>query len=140
MAICFVYCPYIILAAIIQDVMQNDPELSGKYLGTISSDFIKVSDTLKEASYQIRSRGFSTYPIFPVCKTEQPIGSLLVDTPEANTDWKYYASFLDEFVQRGLVEHEEDFKTAYKDPDEYCCLFVVDKDFTNFVFIPFPED
>ena len=27
-----------------------------------------------------------------------------------------------------------------KDPDEFCCLFVVDQQFTNFVFIPFPED
>ena len=33
----------------------NDPELSGKYLGTITKDFVKVSDILKEASYQVRS-------------------------------------------------------------------------------------
>jgi hypothetical protein len=120
--------------------MQNDPELNGKYLGTISQDFVKVSDTLKEASYQIRKRGFSLYPIFPVCKIDQPIGQVLVDSGQAHTEWKYYASFLNEFTERGLIEHEEDFKEAYKDPDEFCCLFVVDKDFTNFVFIPYPED
>lgn len=120
--------------------MQNDPELNGKYLGTISTDFVKVSDTIKEASYQIRTRGFSDYPIFPVCKEDQPIGQLLIDAPAANTEWKYYASYLDEFIQRELVEHREGFKAAYKDPDEFCCLFVVDKDFTNFVFIPYPED
>lgn len=120
--------------------MHNDPELSGKYLGTISRDFVKVADTLKEASYQIRKRGFSSYPVFPVCKVDQPIGQLLIDSDEVRTEWKYYASFLDEFVQRNLVEHEEDFKAAFKDPDEFCCLFVVDTNFTNFVFIPFPED
>lgn len=120
--------------------MQNDPELSGKYLGTISRDFVKVSDTLKEASYQIRKRGFSDYPIFPVCKVDQPIGQLLIDSATGQTEWKYYASYLDEFVQRDLVEQEDDFKAAYKDPDEFCCLFVVDTEFTNFVFIPFPED
>jgi len=120
--------------------MQNDPELSGKYLGTISRDFVKVSDTLKEASYQIRKRGFSPYPIFPVCKVDQPIGQLLIDPEGSHTEWKYYASFLDEFVQRDLIEHEEDFKAAFKDPDEFCCLFVVDTEFTKFVFIPFPED
>lgn len=60
-----------------RDDMFNDPELNGKYLGTISGDFVKVADTLKEASYQIRVRGFSDYPIFPVCKEEQPIGQLL---------------------------------------------------------------
>ena len=35
--------------------MENDPELQSKakYLGTISKDFVSVSDTLKEASYQL---------------------------------------------------------------------------------------
>lgn len=120
--------------------MQNDPELSGKYLGTISQDFVKVADTLKEASYQIRKRGFSDYPIFPICKVDQPMGQLLIDPETSHTEWKYFASFLDEFVQRDLVEQEDDFKAAFKDPDEFCCLFVVDEEFTKFVFIPFPED
>lgn len=120
--------------------MHNDPELNGKYLGTISRDFVKVSDTLKEASYQIRKRGFSEYPIFPVCKEEQPIGQLLLDKKILNTEWNYYASFLDEFAQRELIKEASEFQLAYKDPDEFCCLFVVDKEFTNFVFIPYPED
>lgn len=118
--------------------MDNDPELSGKYLGTISQDFVKVADTLKEASYQIRKAGFE-YPIFPICRIHQPVGKLLIDQI---TDWNYYASFLNEFVQRELItiDKEDDFKKAYKDPDEFCCLFVIDEAFTNFVFIPYPED
>lgn len=120
--------------------MHNDPELNGKYLGTISKDFVKVADSIKEASYQIRKRGFSDFPIFPVCKTAQPIGQLLIDKDQLHTDWNYYATYLDEFLQRGLIEEENDFKNAFKDPDEFCCLFVVDKEFTNFVFIPYPED
>jgi hypothetical protein len=120
--------------------MQNDPELNGKYLGTISTDFVKVADLLKEASYQIRKRGFSDFPVFPVCKEQQPIGQPLIETSTGNTEWNYYASYLDEFLQRELIENAEDFKKAYKDPDEFCCLFVVDKEFTNFVFIPYPED
>ena len=121
--------------------MQNDPELSGKYLGTISEDFVKVSDTLKEASYQIRKAGFE-FPVFPICKDEQPIGQLLLQRTVNGTAWNYNASFLDEFLQRGLVTSDklEDFKDAYKDPDEFCCLFVIDLQFTNFVFIPYPED
>ncbi|HEY9045243.1 MAG TPA: hypothetical protein VIN08_05080 [Ohtaekwangia sp.] len=121
--------------------MQNDPELSGKYLGTISQDFVRVADALKEASYQIRKAGFE-YPIFPICKEAQPVGQLLFDQIQNGTDWNYFASFLDEFLQRGIVEKDklEDFEKAYKDPDEFCCLFVVDKEFTNFLFIPYPED
>jgi hypothetical protein len=119
----------------------NDPELSGKYLGTISSDFVKVADTLKEASYQIRKAGF-TNPIFALSKEVIPIGQLLIDKYSQELEWNYFASFVDEFVQRDLIakDKEEDFASTYKDPDEFCCLFVVDKEFTRFVFIPYPED
>ena len=121
--------------------MHNDPELSGKYLGTISEDFVKVADTLKEASYQIRKAGFD-HPIFPLCRKEQAIGQVLLQPATNGTAWYYYASFLNEFVQRQLIAKDklEEFETAYKDPDEFCCLFVIDPQFTNFVFIPYPED
>ena len=123
--------------------MQNDPELNGKYLGTISQDFAIVSETLKEASYQIRKRGFSDYPIFPIAQySEIPVGQLLVDKHEVASNWNYNASFLDEFVQREIVgqDKEDEFKAAYKNPDEFCCLFVLDGEFTRFLFIPYPED
>lgn len=122
--------------------MNNDPELNGKYLGTITEDFAKVSDTLKEASYQIIKRGISEHPIFPVAKMEIPIGQTIIPTGQTDNKWAYNASFLREFEERKLVTDEgvEAFKAAYRDPDEFCCLFVVDKDFTNFLFIPYPED
>ncbi len=122
--------------------MNNDPELNGKYLGSISQDFVVVSDTLKEASYQIRKNGFSEHPIFLISKFELPIGQILIAKEDLATNWNYNASFLDEFVQREIVSPEnlEQFKINYKDPDEFCCLFVVDDNFTNFVYIPYPED
>jgi hypothetical protein len=121
--------------------MFNDPELSGKYLGTISEDFVKVSDTIKEASYQIRKAGFD-FPIFPISKNELPIGQLLIPRDIMQLTWTYNASFLDEFIQRDLiaVDKADEFKKNYKDPDEFCCLFVVDEAFASFVYIPFPED
>lgn len=118
----------------------NDPELDGKFLGTISQDFVVVADTLKEASYNIIKRGFSDYPIFPICKSEQVVGQLLIDKAESATQWHFYATYLDEFVQRKMMEHPEDFKASYKDPEEFCCLFVIEPNFTNFLFIPYPED
>lgn len=120
--------------------MHNDPELNPKYLGTISSDFIKVSDYIKEAAYLIRQRGISDHPVFPVAKTMIPVGALLYEQGQYGNDWTYYISFMEEFVQRELIKNEADFKAVYKDPDEYCCLFVVEPSFTNFIFIPYPED
>ena len=86
--------------------MHNDPELSGKYLGTISQDFVKVADTLREASYQLRKAGFG-YPIFPICKEFQPIGQVLLEAGELDLQWTYYVSMLNEFLQRGLVEEDK---------------------------------
>ncbi|MEN8248870.1 MAG: hypothetical protein ABFS32_08055 [Bacteroidota bacterium] len=123
--------------------MHNDPELDGKYLGTITQDFAIVSDTLKEASYQIRKRGFSDYPIFPIGKEDNiPIGQLLIDKHEVATVWYYNATYLDEFIHRKLIDLEkvEAFKSSYKDPDEFCCLFVIDGEFTRFVYLPYPID
>ena len=122
--------------------MLNDPDLNGKYLGTISRDFAAIAETLKEASYQIRKRGFSDYPIFPIAKVEIPIGQLLIAKDEMALEWNYYTTYIDEFVQRKLIAQElmEEFMSSYKNPDEFCCLFVVDQDFTNFVYIPYPED
>ena len=45
-----------------------------------------------------------------------------------------------EEIHAKAKEKVESFVEAYKDPDEFCCLFVVDKEFTRFVFIPYPED
>jgi len=119
----------------------NDPELSGRYLGTISRDFVKVADTLREASYQIRKAGFE-YPVFPISREDQPIGKLLIEKERSGLEWNYYASFLDEFRQRELVADDRvpAFTETYKDPEEFCCLFVIDQAFTRFVYIPYPVD
>ncbi|MHA8070932.1 hypothetical protein V7S77_03325 [Aquirufa ecclesiirivi] len=121
----------------------NSPDLNGKYLGLISSDFILVSELLKEASYQIKKRGFSDFPVFVTSQRPIEIGQKLIGVNEMNGNkWNYHASTLEEFLQRGLVaeENQELFVQNYKDIEEFACLFVVDGQFTNFVFIPFPEE
>jgi hypothetical protein len=121
----------------------NSPDLNGKYLGLISSDFIKVSEALKEAAYQIKKRGFSDFPIFVSSQRTIDIGQKLIGINELNENkWNYHASLLEEFLQRKLIseENQELFIQNYKDIEEFACLFVVDGQFTNFVFIPYPEE
>ena len=120
--------------------MYNDHDLNPKFLGKISSDFVKVSDHLKEASYQIRKRDFSKFPVFIISQETIPLGSLLYEKNYMNNEWTYHASFIEEFVERKLIENMKDFIPIYKDPDEFCCLFVLHPYFTNFTFIPYPED
>jgi len=121
----------------------NSPELNGKYLGLISSDFIKVFESLKETAYQIKKRGFSDFPILVSSQRTIDIGQKLIGVNEINENkWNYHASLLEEFLQRNLIaeENKELFIQNYKDIEEFACLFVVDGQFTNFVFIPYPEE
>lgn len=120
----------------------NSPDVNKKLMGMVSEDFVRVADALKEASYQIRKRGFSDFPIFVASKKSIPIGQLLFGEGDLGNTFTYNASFFDEFVQRELIGEDsyDLWKEHYKNPDEYCCLFVVIGDFTGFVYIPYPED
>jgi hypothetical protein len=120
----------------------NSPELNRKLMGHISEDFIRVSDQLKEASYQIRKRGFSNNPIFVITNNEVDLGVLLVGSTEMTNRYNYRASFMQEFVDRKLIGEEsvEAFVENYKDADEYCCLFALIGDFSGFIYVPYPED
>ena len=125
--------------------MENDPELQakGKFLGTITADFARASDVLRDTSEAIRDRAHSKYPIFVFSREPVALGALLLNGPDRLMQWHVFASSLEEFTQRGLVEQGEGeamFQAAYKDPDEYACLFVVDPEFMEFVFLPYPED
>lgn len=120
----------------------NSPEANQKLLGRVSEDFIKVADNLKEASYQIKKRGFSQYPVFVLTKLRVEIGTTLFMPQDLGTVYEYKASFLEEFVQRSLIAAESEilFKENYRDNEEFACLFVMDGDFAGFVYVPYPED
>ena len=120
--------------------MQNDPELNGKYLGLITKDFVVVADTLKEAAYQVRKKRFFRFPNIPDFKIDMPLGQKLIGRDELATEWNFHITYIDEFVQREIVTDLDAFQKAYKNPDEFCCLFVMDQDFTNFLFVPYPNE
>ena len=122
--------------------MDNSPELNGKYLGSITQDFVKIASLLREASYQMRVRKISQYPIFPIAKQKIGIGDLLINSTKSGLVWDYYVAFLEIFQQKELIKEADYFIENYKDPEEYCCLMVIDTDnkFSNFVYIPYPED
>ncbi len=120
----------------------NSPEINQKLMGKVSSDFIKVSEHLKEASYQIIKRKFSENPIFILTENPVEIGATLFQQNDFKTTYEYRASFLEEFISRNMIGDEsiEFFKENYKDPEEYCCLFVIDQAFAGFIYLPFPND
>ncbi|MEM6297093.1 MAG: hypothetical protein AAF740_00215 [Bacteroidota bacterium] len=125
-----------------QQEKDMDQPLDGKYLGQITSDFVKVAHLLRQASYEIRKRNISQSPIFVMTREPAAIGQLLIEPRQFENDWFYSASFMEEFEQRGLIhgEGKQIFAEHYKNPDEFACVFVVTEDFTKFTYIPFPEE
>lgn len=120
----------------------NSPELDKKMVGRVTEDFLIVCDHLKEASYQIRSRNHSQYPVFVVSERESPVGSTFFKPSDLGTRFFYNASYFEDFLERELIgsDSEELFKEHYKDPEEFCCLFVIEAQFAGFIYIPFPND
>jgi hypothetical protein len=120
----------------------NSPEINKSLMGKISEDFIKVCDHLKEASFQIRKRDFSKFPIFMLHHEVLSVGSPLFFKADFKTQFNYSVSMMEDFVTANLIgaESVELFKEYYKDPEEFCCLFVVDGEFAGFVYLPFPTD
>lgn len=120
----------------------NSPDINKKLMGKVSSDFLKVCDHLKESSYQIRKREFSKYPVFVLTEEEVDLGILLFDKKDFSTVYQYRADFIEDFLERGMIgeESKDFFIENYKDPDEYCCLFVIDGEFAGFIYLPFPTD
>lgn len=118
--------------------------LDGKYLGKISTDFIQVADKLRESSYIIRERGGYAFPIFILSFTPIDLGILLINVEEMQNQGYYYATYLDALLQAQLIAPDKaaDFQAAYKDPDEFCCLLVLDltQGFAKFLYIPYPVD
>lgn len=120
----------------------NSPEIDNKLMGKVSSDFIIVSDHIKEASYQIRKRNFSQFPVFVISENQIELGSVLFHKNDFKTVFEYNASFFEEFLERGMIGEEsiELFKENYRDADEFCCLFLIDNAFAGFIYLPYPID
>jgi hypothetical protein len=125
------------------DLFDSKP-LDGKYLGKISTDFVQVADHLRESSYIIRKRGGYECPIFILSFTAIDLGILLVDVNEMQNEGYYYATYLEALVQTQLISPDkvDDFQATYKNPDEFCCLLVIDltHGFTKFLYVPYPID
>jgi hypothetical protein len=122
----------------------NSPELDGKYLGTITSDFVKIAKFLQESSYQLRVRKISEFPIFVLAKKELNIGQILLTQKQHKTAWDYHFTFLENLSSLKIITEENItlFKENYKNPEEFACLLVLDEEnnFLNFVYLPYPED
>lgn len=119
----------------------NNIELSNEEIGMITSDFIKVSDQLKNTCKKIIEKKFSKFPVIIMSRYEVNLGTLLIDQNEIKSNkWKYFASYLEFLHSKKILNDIDIFKEKYKSHDEYCCLLTVINNNSKIIFIPYPED
>ncbi len=119
----------------------NNTELNNKEIGLITSDFVKVSDQLKNTCNKIIEKKFSDFPVIIMSKDEINLGTLLIDVNEIKDNkWKYFASYLEFLHSKKIITDIDIFKEKYKNHNEYCCLLTVINNNSKIIFIPYPED
>lgn len=92
---------------------------------------------LGQAADVILNEQVSKYPIFVMHQQEVEMGISLVSAGR-QFSWSIEASTLEEFVSKNLIfmEKAQDFINAYKDPEEFLCLFVLSELGAQFIFVP----
>jgi hypothetical protein len=110
--------------------LHDDLEICRDYIRQISNGMIK-GDVTK-------------YPVFIAMRGENDVdlGLPIVNRADFDISWNFNASHLEELVSKGVVVREKvkDFTKAYKDPEEYMCVFVAEEGATSFVFMPYDRN
>lgn len=93
---------------------------------------------MQSASEIIMNEQVSNYPIFAAHQGELSIGLPIIEAEKVGGPWNINASTLEEFVAKNIVYPEkiEEFRTNYKDPEEYVCVFVLSELGATFNFLP----
>ena len=94
--------------------------------------------TLAKAAEVIEDQDVSQFPIFVVHQHTVDIGINIVDRDKVKGNWSVNASTLEEFTARQLLSPEklDDFKLVYKNHPGELCLFLINEQGANFIFMP----
>lgn len=92
---------------------------------------------LGEASEMIITQEVSRYPIFIVHTQPVDAGLPIWDRESSGGDYSISASSLEEFVTKQLIQMEkvDDFIRIYKKPKDFFCLFYIEDQQAQFVFL-----
>lgn len=94
---------------------------------------------LAKAAELVLQCAVTKYPIFVFYQEpEVEIGVMLVDRKLNKGLWNIRVSSLEEFREKGLItaRKEQNFKSSYKDPADYHCIFVMSELGAQFIYLP----
>jgi hypothetical protein len=104
----------------------------------LEKEFKLYVPTLAKAAEIILNENVSNYPVFAAHQGELSIGLPLIEKEKQGGNWNINASTLEEFVAKNIVFSEkiDDFKSNFKNPEEYVCLFVLSELGATFNYLP----
>jgi hypothetical protein len=110
-------------------------------LELLKDDLEYYNEMLKEVSADILKEGFSKYPIFIAHQDEIKLGDLLLDGSEHQRSFNISATVLEDLLERNIVtkSKEEEFKLAYKNPNQFMCVLLVANNNAQFIFVPYKQ-
>ncbi len=105
----------------------------------LKKDLEFYKETLREVGVEIMVEGLSAYPIFVAHQHEVALGEMILDRNELGTNWSIQASTLEEFVEKGIIQHskKEMFIQSFKPADDFMCVFAIVPEGANFVYYPY---
>ena len=107
-----------------------------QHLEILEDELKPLFNSIGKAMDTILEEGISEYPIIVVHQNVVELGVDILGLDQATPKWRISASTLEEFVAKQLIQSDkvDDFKSVYKDPDTYLCMFIVDDMFAKFIF------
>lgn len=100
-----------------------------------------LKDRIQILSKLILDQEISKYPILVLYKENSPEVGVPIPV-EQSVPWKIRLSFLEDFVNKSLVNEEkkDNFIQVYKNKETHACLFILNEAGANFVFYPLGEE
>ena len=115
-------------------------EIDQEIIKSIDNDLRAYEDYLLDLSKKIRTSQVTKYPIFVLHQENiLELGKTIIDAARSKTKWSVNVSHLEDFVNRKIIEQDkiDSFRSVFKNPDEFCCIFILTNKFSNFVFRPY---
>ncbi len=109
-----------------------------KELKKLADDLHHYRELLGKTADAVLDQGISSYPIFVLHHQDIALGILLVQGDGEKMPWTVNVTTLEELATKNIVSMEkvDNFRQVYKDPQDYFCLFILDGEQADFVFLP----
>lgn len=112
-------------------------ELEEKYQ-QLKNELKPLSAVMNKATDTLLDEGISKYPIFVVSQLEIELGIPLVQRNGSQFKWFINLSTLEEMATKKIVQMEriDHFRSIFKNPDSFFCLFTLSDLGAQFIFLP----